>query len=200
MKIPKIFYCLVLGGALPLWAKTTRFQELLRPVDFANLYEKNTPTITRRDLYSAIVGRNLDIKQSRIDVDLARQGRDLVYTQMFVPRTSLTGNWTQEKLVSGSLSSTRNLSLGLSFGATTDIGLAYQLSIPNLSLLKTYEGVFNSQTAQTATAGAEGRVSFSLLRGSLFFANGLVRKGAELDVNSADNSLKLILLNQLSQA
>lgn len=193
---------IILFWATPVLAgvKPNRFQELIKPVDLETLYEKNVKTVTRRDLYSAILERNLDLKQSRIDLDIANQSRDLVYIQMFVPRTTLTGDWNQNKSVSSILSSARTLNLGLAIGATTDIGLSYQLSLPKLSLTRNYDGVFDNLNSQTASAGAEGSVTFSLLRGSIFFSNGLSRESADLDRTSAELSLKSTMINNLTTA
>lgn len=196
----RVSLCSVVWVGSGLSAKNNRFQELLKPIDLVNLYEKEIKMTSKRDLYTAILGRNIDLRQQRIDLELARQSRDLVYTQMFIPRTTLNGDWTQSKSVSTSLSSSRALNLGLTFGATTDIGLGYQISFPKLGLTKNYDGIFDNQTSQSATAGAEGSVTFSLLRGSIFFSNGLTRESADLDLNSSNLSMKSTLLSNLSQA
>lgn len=183
-----------------IFGKPNRFQELLKPIDLENLYSKDTKTIDRYELYSSILGKNIDLKQSRIDFAIARQSRDLVFTQMFVPRTTLTGQWAQSKSVSNALTSSRTLNLGLSFGATTDIGLGYEISFPKLGLTKNYDGIFQSLSSQTANAAAEASLTFSLLRGSIFFSNGLARESADLDLNSAQLALKSSLISNLTQA
>ncbi|MFM8314302.1 MAG: hypothetical protein ACKOA8_08465, partial [Deltaproteobacteria bacterium] len=53
----RVSLCSVFWVGSGLSAKNNRFQELLKPIDLVNLYEKEIKMTSKRDLYTAILGR-----------------------------------------------------------------------------------------------------------------------------------------------
>ncbi len=173
------------------------YESLLQPLDLYSVPKDAGRVIPLPDFFRAIAKRGLGIKIAQQDLRSAELTYELAYDNYNLPRTALTANYSYGTSYGSEIKSiAKSSTFGVGLTGDFGWGLSYNLSLPQITTSVSITPAYASASEyDTATFG--GSVSFSLLKGSLFFLGRNKKNEADVTWNTAKLTARSTALSTL---